>query len=143
MHMNATRYLPFVGRLLIGLVFIFGGIDKLGHYGPMTALIKAVGLPLPPLAWAGAVALELGGGLLLVVGYQARLLALAMVLYCFVTAAFFHSNFADQGQVIHFLKNIIMAGGFLQIAGFGAGAISIDNWLAHGSRAAGDAVLAR
>jgi putative oxidoreductase len=141
--MNATRYLPFVGRLLIGLTFAFGGVTKLAAYGPMIAAIKAVGLPLPPLAYAAAVALELGGGLLLVVGYQVRLVSLAMVLYCFVTAVYFHGNVADQNQMVHFVKNIIMAGGFLQIVAFGAGAISIDERLAQGSRTTGEAALAR
>jgi putative oxidoreductase len=141
--MNTTRYLPFIGRLLIGLPFVMGGVMKLGAYGPTTGAIKAVGLPLPPLAFAVAVALELGGGLLLITGFQVRLIAIAIALYCFVTAMSFHSNFADQNQMFHFLKNIMMAGGLLQIAGFGAGAFSLDDYLAHGRRTAGDAALAR
>ena len=124
--MNATRYLPFIGRLLIGLPFVMGGVMKLSAYGPTTAAIKAVGLPLPPLAFAVAVALELGGGLLLITGFQVRLIAIAIALYCFVTAVSFHSNFADQNQMIHFLKNIMITGGLLQIAHFGAGRLSLD-----------------
>jgi len=130
--MDATRYLPFLGRLLIGLPFVMGGLSKLAAYGPTTAMIAAVGLPVPPLALATAVALELGGGLLLVAGYQVRLVATALAVFCFVTALFFHSNFADQNQMINFLKNVMMAGGLLQIAAFGAGAISLDNRLSGG-----------
>ena len=92
--MNAIRYLPFVGRLLIGLPFAMGGLAKLAAYGPTTAMIAAAGLPVPPLAFATAVALELGGGLLLVAGYQARLVATALAVFCFVTAFTFHNNFA-------------------------------------------------
>jgi len=129
--MDSTRYLSFAGRILIGLPFAMGGLSKLAAYGPTTAMIAAVGLPVPPLAFATAVVLELGGGLLLVAGYQARLVATALALFCLVTAFSFHSNFADQNQMIHFLKNVMMAGGLLQIAAFGAGAISLDNRLSR------------
>ena len=125
--MDATRYLPFVGRLLIGLPFAMSGLSKLAAYGPTTAMIGAAGLPVPPLAFAVAVAVELGGGLLLIAGYQARSVATALALFSLATAVSFHSNFADQNQMIHFLKNVMMAGGLLQIVAFGAGAISIDN----------------
>jgi putative oxidoreductase len=141
--MDATRYLPFLGRLLIGLPFAMSGLGKLAAYGPTTAKIAAVGLPLPPLAYAIAVVLELGGGLLLIAGYQARLVAMALALFSLATAVSFHSNFADQNQMIHFLKNIMLAGGLLQIAGFGAGAISVDNRLSKGRGAAASAVPAR
>jgi len=132
---NATRYLPFVGRLLIGLPFAMSGFGKLAAYGPTVAKISAVGLPVPPLAFTVAVVVELGGGLLLIAGYRARVIAIALALFSLVTAALFHSNFADQNQMIHFLKNVMLAGGLLQIAAFGAGAISIDNRLSKGREA--------
>jgi putative oxidoreductase len=125
--MNATRYLPFAGRLLIGLPFAMSGLGKLGAYGLTTGMIGAAGLPLPPLAFAVAVAVELGGGILLIAGFRTRLVAAALVLFSLATAVSFHSNFADQNQMIHFLKNVMIAGGLLQIAAFGAGALSIDN----------------
>jgi putative oxidoreductase len=121
------RYLPFIGRLLIGVPFAMSGLSKLAAYGPTTAMIDAAGLPLPPLAFAVAVAVELGGGLLLILGYRVRPAALALAVFAVATAMSFHSNFADQNQMIHFLKNVMMAGGLLQIAAFGAGALSIDN----------------
>lgn len=130
--MNAVHYLPFVGRLLIGLPFTMSGLSKLAAYGTTTAMIGAAGLPLPPLAFVVAVAVELGGGLLLIAGVRARLVASALALFALATAVSFHSNFADQNQMIHFLKNIMMAGGLLQIVGFGAGAISFDNRLSKG-----------
>jgi putative oxidoreductase len=100
--MYAVRYLPLAGRLLIGL-------------------------PFPALAFAVAVAVELGGGLLLIAGLRARRVAIALALFSLAAAAFFHANFADQSQMIHFLKNVMVAGGLLQIGAFGAGAFSIDN----------------
>jgi putative oxidoreductase len=125
--MSVNNYLPFAGRLLIGLPFAMSGLGKLGAYTATTALIGSAGLPLPPLAYAVAVAVELGGGLLLIAGYQARAVGLALAVFSIATAIAFHSNFADQNQMIHFLKNVMMAGGLLQIAAFGAGALSIDN----------------
>jgi putative oxidoreductase len=138
-----TRYLPFVGRLLIGLPFAMSGFGKLAAYGHTTAMIAAVGLPVPPLAYAVAVAIELGGGLLLVAGYQARYVAIVLALFAIATAVSFHSNFADQNQMIHFLKNVMMAGGLLQIAAFGAGAISLDNRLSKSRGTVASAAPAR
>jgi putative oxidoreductase len=141
--MNAIRYLPFAGRLLIGVPFAMSGLSKLAAYGPTTAKIGAVGLPVPPLAFAVAVAVELGGGLLLIAGFQVRLIAIALALFCLVAGVSFHSNFADQNQMIHFLKNIMIVGGLLQIAAFGAGAISIDNRLSKNREAVANVAPAR
>ena len=125
--MFTTRYFPFVGRLMIGLPFAMSGLGKLGAYSATTGMISAVGLPFPPLAFAVSVAIELGGGLFLIAGYRARYVAATLALFSLVTAMWFHNNIADQNQMIHFLKNVMMAGGLLQIAAFGAGAVSIDN----------------
>jgi putative oxidoreductase len=130
--MNVTRYVPFVGRLLIGLPFAMSGLSKLAAIGPTTEMIRAASLPLPPLALAISVVVELGGGLLLVAGLQTRIVAAVLTLFALTTAVSFHSNFADQNQMIHFLKNVMMAGGLLQIVAFGAGALSLDNRSARG-----------
>ena len=127
-----NRYLPVIGRVLIGQPFIMSGLGKLAAYGSTTAMIAAVGLPVPPLAYLMAVVLELGGGLLLIAGYRVRQVALALAVFCVVAGVAFHSNFADKNQMIHFLKNVVMAGGLLQIAAFGAGAISLDSRLSRG-----------
>jgi len=130
--MNTIRYAPFAGRLLIGLPFAMSGLSKLAAIGPTAEAIRAAGLPLPPLALALSVLVELGGGLLLVAGFQARIVAAVLAVFSLATAVSFHSNFADQNQMIHFLKNLMMAGGLLQIVAFGAGALSIDNRSAKG-----------
>src|SRR3984957_8684952 len=119
--MNATRYLPFAGRLLIGLPFAMSGLSKLAAIGPTTDMIRAAGLPLPPIA----LAVEVGGGLLLAAGFQTRIVAAVLALFSVATALSFHSNFADQNQMIHFLKNVMMAGGLPQIVALGAGALTI------------------
>ena len=125
--MSATRYLPFAGRLLIGLPFAFSGFGKLAAAGATRQMIAAAGLPFPLLALAIAIAVELGGGLLLIAGYRVRVIASALAVFAIATALSFHTNFADQNQMIHFLKDVMIAGGLLQIVAFGAGALSIDN----------------
>jgi putative oxidoreductase len=126
--MNASRYLPFVGRLFIGLPFLVSGLSKLATYGPTIAFIASSALPLPPpLAYAGAVTVEIGCGLLMIVGYQTRVAAVVLALFCVTTAVFFHTNFFDPNQIFHFIKNMVMTGGLLQLVTYGAGAISADN----------------
>ncbi len=123
---NNTKYLPFVGRVLIGGIFAVSGLSKLGSYAGTTAAITAAGLPLAPLGFAVAIAIEIGLGLFLLIGYRTRLAALALAIWCVVTAIFFHRNFADQNTMIHFMKNLMIAGGLLQIVHFGAGAFGVD-----------------
>jgi putative oxidoreductase len=112
--MFGTRYLPFFGRLMIGLLRCHYRDDQCRR------------IAFPPMGFAVAVAIELGGGLLLIAGYRARYVAAALALFSLATALSFHSNFADQNQMIHFLKNVMIAGGLLQIAAYGAGALSFD-----------------
>jgi putative oxidoreductase len=124
--MDRYKFLPLLGRILIGTPFLLSGLNKLAAHDAVVGFIAAVGLPAPPLAFIVAVITEVGGGLLLISGYKVRVVSLAMAVFCIVTGVFFHRNFADQDQVIHFFKNVMIAGGLLQIAYFGAGALSLD-----------------
>ncbi len=123
---DTTRYLPFLGRLTIGGIFVLSGLTKLGARDGITAAIAHAGLPLAPLGYFVALAVEIGFGLLLLLGYRTRLAALALAAWCLVTAAFFHNHVADQNTLIHLLKNLMIAGGLLQIVHFGAGAWSLE-----------------
>ena len=123
---QSNRYLPLLGRVMIGAPFIMSGLGKLMAHDATVGYIGSVGLPLPQLAWGIALLVEIGGGALLVGGFRARLVALVMALFALATAISFHRNFADQNQMIHFLKNVMLAGGLLQIVYFGAGPLSID-----------------
>jgi putative oxidoreductase len=124
--METTRFLPLLGRVLIGLPFLMSGLGKLAAFGPTTAYIGSVGLPLAPLGWAIAVAFEVGGGMLLILGFRVRAVAAGLAVFTLATAIFFHHDLADRNQMIHFLKNIMIIGGLLQIAHFGAGRYSLD-----------------
>jgi putative oxidoreductase len=121
-----NRYLPLLGRVLIGAPFILSGLGKLAAHDATVGYIGSAGLPLPQVGWLIAVVMELGGGALLIAGYRARAVALVVALFVLATAIFFHRNFADQNQMIHFLKNIMLVGGLLQIVYFGAGPMSMD-----------------
>jgi putative oxidoreductase len=124
--MERYKFLPLLGRILLGAPFVLSGLSKLGAYAATVGYIGVAGLPLPSLAFVVAVVIELGGGLLLLTGYRVRFASLVMAVFSLATAVFFHHNFADQNQMIHFLKNVMMAGGLLQITYFGAGAFSLD-----------------
>ncbi len=117
---------PAFGRLLMAAIFILSGIGKVAAPAATIGFIASTGLPFATLGFAAAVAVELGGGILLAVGYQTRLVASVLALFSIVTALVFHHAFGDQNQMIHFLKNVAIAGGLLQVVAFGAGAFSID-----------------
>ena len=119
--------LPLVARLLLASIFLISGIGKIGASEATIGYIAAMGLPFPTLGYLTALVVEIGGGLLLVLGFQTRLTALALALFSIVTGLIFHSAVGDQNQMIHLLKNIAIAGGLLQVVAFGAGAYGLDN----------------
>ena len=118
-----------LGRALLALIFVISGLGKIAAPAGTVAYIEMTGLPLPWLAYLGAVVIEVGGGLLLAVGYQTRLVAGVTAGFTIATALAFHFNFGDQNQAVHFLKNIAIAGGLLQVVAFGSGRYSVDAWL--------------
>jgi putative oxidoreductase len=119
-----------IGRILIALIFVFSGIGKIGQYAGTQAYMDSVGVPgflLPAV-----IALEILGGLAIILGWHTRLAAFLLAGFSLLSAILFHSNFGDQMQMIMFLKNLALAGGFLMIVSHGAGPYSIDN--RNGSR---------
>ncbi len=110
----------------MGTIFLASGLSKLTAPAATLGYIQSAGIPLPQVALAAAVLVEIGGSLVLIAGYRARLVALALALFSVATALAFHTAFADQNQLIHFLKNLAMAGGLLQVVAFGAGGLSLD-----------------
>lgn len=121
-----TTIVPAVGRVMISAIFILAGLSKLAAPAMTIGYIQSVGLPLPPVAFGVAAFIEIVGGITLLLGYRTRLVASVLFAFALVTAAFFHRNFADQDQFIHFFKNVAMAGGLLHVVAFGGGRISLD-----------------
>lgn len=112
------------GRVLLALIFVVSGFNKIVGYGGTAQYMEANGVPglLLPIV----IALELGGGLLIVAGWHTRIVAAALALFTIVAGLLFHADFGDQNQTIHFMKNLAIAGGFLVLAGFGPGSLSVD-----------------
>ncbi|MBV9076112.1 MAG: DoxX family protein [Methylobacteriaceae bacterium] len=123
---NATAPAAAIGRLLLSAIFLLSGVNKLTAAAATQGYIASAGLPFPEIAYWVAVLVEIGGGLLLLVGYQTRLAAAALALFTVAAAFGFHAKFGDQNQFIHFMKNIAIAGGLLQVFAFGAGSFSLD-----------------
>lgn len=123
--------LALVARLLMALLFLPEGIGKISHFAATVGYIAGAGLPWPPLGALLAIALEVGGSLALLAGFQTRWMALLLAAFCLATALSFHPFWAvaaDQAmlQQIMFFKNLALAGGLLMLSAFGAGAWSVD-----------------
>lgn len=123
---NNTSAIPTVGRILMAAIFILSGVGKLMAPAATIGYIQAMGLPLASAGLVAAIVVELGGGLLLALGYKTRIVALALAAFSVVTGLVFHNAVGDQNQMIHLMKNLAMAGGLLQVVAFGAGAYSLD-----------------
>ena len=113
-----------VGRLMMSAIFLMSGYGKVVAYATTAAYMEKNGLPgqLLPIT----ILVELGGGILLAIGYQTRLVAIILAGFTLVAASIFHSNFGDRNQLIHFMKNVAIAGGFLLVFANGGGAWSVD-----------------
>jgi putative oxidoreductase len=121
-----TDAAAFLGRLLLSVIFVLSGSGKLAEFSGTVAFMGTEGLPFPLLATIVAILVECVGGILLIVGYQTRLTGIVLAAWSIATALVAHRDFADEDQMIHFLKNLAIAGGLLQLFAFGAGAWSID-----------------
>src|SRR5258706_15558527 len=124
--LNDNPYVGAVGRLLIAGLFLISGLGKIAAPALTQGYIASAGLPFPLLAYLVAIVVEVGGGILLILGYQSRIVASVMAAYTVAAALGFHRDFADQNAMAHFLKNISITGGLLQIVALGAGTFSID-----------------
>ena len=124
---NAKTYLVPLGRLLMSSLFIWAGWGKLMNPTGTAQHFASYHLPLPDvLVWI-VIIIELIGGLLILVGFQTRWVALVLALFCLVTGFGIHLPTGDAPNMVHFYKNLVMAGGFLYVFAYGAGALSVDN----------------
>ncbi|WUR12309.1 DoxX family protein [[Empedobacter] haloabium] len=128
---GTNSFVPAIGRALLATIFVISAIGKIAAPEATIGYIQSVGLPFATLGLAIAIAVELGGGLLLVLGVKARAVAAVLAAFSIVTGLAFHHAIGDQNQLIHLLKNFAMAGGLLQVVAFGAGAFSVDQLLAR------------
>lgn len=123
---NHSDHAALIGRLFMSSLFLLYGYFKLTTFAGTTAYMAKLGLPVPALCAVLAIVIELGGGLLILVGYQTRLVALGLAIYVLVAALIAHTQFADAAQLTNFMKNMAIVGGCLAFVAYGAGAYSVD-----------------
>ncbi|MEJ8835716.1 DoxX family protein [Ramlibacter sp. AN1133] len=127
----AQNALALVGRALIALLFVPSGWGKIAGFSGLVGYISSKGVPLPEVCAAIAIATELGLGLLLLVGFKTRWVALLMAIFVLVITPIFHNYWAVpeaqlMAQKMNFFKNMAIAGGLLAFAAFGGGMFSVD-----------------
>jgi len=123
--------LALVGRVLLAWLFLPAGIGKLTGFAGTVGYITSVGMPMPQVAAAVALVVEIAGGLALVLGFGTRVAALVLAFFTLVASFYFHAYWslpADKQMVqqLLFNKNVAVVGGLLVLAAFGAGAWSLD-----------------
>jgi len=126
---GASDAMLLVGRILASAIFIMGGWSKLMAMAGTKAYFAKIGVPVLEIAYWVAVVVELGGGVLFLLGFQTRLIGIVLAVFCIATAMLAHTNFAEPSQQINFMKNVCMAGGFLAFAAYGGGGLSLDRIL--------------
>ena len=131
MFSSLQNPLSLIGRALLALLFIPAGFSKIGGFASTAGYIASKGVPFPELAAAAAVGIELGLGLLLLIGWQTRWAALGIALFTVVITFIFHNFWAVPTEQVmaqqqSFFKNIAVVGGLLTVAAWGAGAWSVD-----------------
>ena len=128
---GTQNLLALVGRILLAAIFVIAGFNKIGGFDGVAGYIASKGLPMPQVLAALTIALELVGGIMLVVGYKVRWVALAFFLWLIPTTLIFHKFWGIdaaqvQNQMNHFLKNVAIMGGMALVMAFGPGAYSVD-----------------
>ena len=114
-----------IGRFLLAMMFLMSGLSKIGNFAGTQGYMEAMGVPgaLLPIV----IALEVLGGLAIIIGWQTKITSFALAGFCVVSAALFHNDFSNQSEMIMFMKNVTISGGFLLLIAHGPGAYALDN----------------
>ena len=131
MFTSLQNPLSLLGRILLALLFVPSGFSKIGGFSGTVGYIASKGVPLPELAAAAAIGVELGLGLLLLIGWQTRWAALGIAVFTVVITFIFHNFWSVPAEQVmaqqqNFFKNMAAVGGLLTVAAWGAGAWSVD-----------------
>lgn len=119
-----TQYAPLAARLMMAVLFLVAGLGKISDVAGFTGFLTSGGLPAI-LAWP-TIIFEFAVGILLILGYQVRIIAILAAGFCVLSGLLYHFNPADQMQMTMFFKNLALAGGFLMVFAHGAGAVALD-----------------
>jgi len=126
MNSTLTNLFSLASRLFLAFIFVMAGWGKLNGIDGTAGYMASAGIPLANVLVYLVILTELGGGILIAIGYHTRIVAFLMAGFTILSALIFHFNFGDQMQMINFMKNIAIAGGFLSLVANGAGAWSLD-----------------
>ena len=119
-----TNVLDLAGRIFISSIFLLSGINKIQNYEGSHEWMESLGVP--GILLIPAIVLEILAPILIIVGYQVKISAALLSLFCIATAIIFHTDFSNQMQLVSFFKNIGLAGGFLFLVIYGAKDYSLD-----------------
>lgn len=119
-----TNILDLLARILISIMFLLSGVNKIGNYEGTVAWMESMGVP--GIFLIPAIILEIVGPILIIIGYKVKISAALLSMFCVATAVIFHNNLSDQMQFISFMRNIGLAGGFLFLFVNGAKNFSLD-----------------
>lgn len=133
-YSTPANTLILLGRVLASVLFILSGFAKFNAAAATTAYFARIGVPVPQLAYIIAVACELGGGILFLLGVQTRVIAGVLAAFTVATALLAHTDFSQLAQQINFMKNLAIAGGFLAFVVLGGGEYSVDGQMARPGR---------
>jgi putative oxidoreductase len=118
--------LLLAGRILSSLLFLIAGYNKIIKHDFYVGYFGKIGVPMPSFTVPGAMVFEIVGGLLFIIGYKTRSVALLLGLYAFVAGLFAHLAWGDPNQLNHFFKNVTILGALLAFTVAGPGKYSVD-----------------
>jgi putative oxidoreductase len=121
-----NAYLPVLARILMSSLFLWDGLHQLRNVAGTAAYFASLNIPAPNIAVWVSIAIHLVGGLGVLIGFKTRWAAALLLLLCLGTAFGVHLPAGDMANMVNFYKNLVMAGGFLYVIAFGAGAMSLD-----------------
>jgi len=122
---NLNNASTLIGRSMISIIFIMAGFSKIGGYAGTQGYMESVGVP--GLLLPAVIAVELLGGIAVLLGYQTKIAALLLGGFTFLAAIIFHNDFSQQMEMILFMKNIAISGAFLLLFVHGPWAINSNN----------------
>jgi len=115
-----------VARIFLSGIFLESGFSKIAAFASVRQQMAAQGMPYTAILLCCAIAIEIVGGLSLVLGYRTKLGVSALLIFLAIATLIFHTHFADHIQKIHFLKNLAIMGGLLMVLNYGPGSVSVD-----------------
>ncbi|MBD3290076.1 DoxX family membrane protein [candidate division KSB1 bacterium] len=121
-----SNFYPLIGRVLLSVIFLISGLNKIFNFGGTQQYMEMHGMPLTTILLIGAILIEIFGALAIIIGYKAKWAARILIIFMIPTTLIFHSNFGDQMQQIQFMKNLAMIGGLIYVALYGSGPLSVE-----------------